>query len=40
MKLSQYAQKLGMTYKGAWNLYKRGQIKGFQLPSGTIIIPA
>lgn len=39
MKLSQYAKKLGITYKGAWNLYKRGQIKGFQLPSGTIIIP-
>jgi len=39
MKLSQYAKKLGLTYKGAWNLYKKGKIKGFQLPTGTIIIP-
>jgi putative resolvase len=39
MKLSQYAKKLGVTYRTAWNLYCKGQITGaYQLKSGTIIV--
>lgn len=38
MKLSEYARRKGVTYRTAWNWYKAGQIKGEQLPSGTIII--
>lgn len=40
MKLSNYAKKLGVTYKTAWNWFKSGSIEGaYQLPSGTVIIP-
>ena len=40
MKLSAYARKLGVQYRTAWNMYKRGEIPGaYQLPSGTIIVP-
>lgn len=40
MKLSEYAKRLGITYKTAWNYYKAGQIKGaYALPTGTIIVP-
>jgi hypothetical protein len=38
MKLSQYARKLGVNYKTVWLWYKHGQLKGYQLPTGTIII--
>ncbi|MEZ0361282.1 MAG: IS607 family transposase, partial [Hydrogenobacter sp.] len=38
MKLSDYAKKLGISYKTAWRLFKEGKIKGFQLPTGTIIV--
>ena len=38
MKLSDYAKKLGISYKSAWRLYKQGHIKGYQLPTGTIIV--
>ena len=39
MKLSTWAKEKGLTYRGAYNLYKRGQIPGaYQLQSGTIII--
>lgn len=39
MKLSEYSKKIGVTYRTAWNMFKRGDIKGaYQLPSGTIII--
>ena len=38
MKLSQYAKKLGITYKTAYEHWKKGFIKGYQLPTGTIII--
>jgi len=38
MKLSQYAQKVGITYRTAWFWYKAGQIKGYQMPTGTIVI--
>ena len=40
MKLADYARKLGVQYRTAWNMYKRGEIPGaYQLPSGTIIVP-
>ncbi|MBU4385989.1 MAG: IS607 family transposase, partial [Actinobacteria bacterium] len=40
MKLPDYARKLGIGYRTAWNMYKRGEIPGaYQLPSGTIIVP-
>ena len=40
MKLSQYAKKLGITYRTAWNHYKKGLIKNaYQLATGTIIVP-
>ncbi len=38
MKLSQYSKKLGVRYKTAWRWYKEGRLKGYQLPTGTIII--
>ncbi|MBI1930663.1 IS607 family transposase [Candidatus Poribacteria bacterium] len=38
MKLSQYAKKVGITYRTAWLWYKEGQIKGYQMPTGTIVI--
>lgn len=40
MKLSQYAKKVGVTYRTAWEMYKRGDIpKAYALKSGTIIVP-
>jgi predicted site-specific integrase-resolvase len=38
MKLSDYAKKLGVSYKTAWRMWKRGEIKASQLPTGTIIV--
>lgn len=39
MKLSDYAKKLGLTYRTVWNYYKDGKlVNAYQLPSGTIII--
>lgn len=39
MKLSQWAKKNSYTYRGAFNVFKRGQIPGSrQLENGTIII--
>ncbi len=38
MKLSQYAKKLGINYRTAWNWFKSGKIKGYQTESGTIIV--
>ena len=37
MKLSEYAKKYGITYRTAFR-WQNGQIKGFQKPSGTIIV--
>jgi predicted site-specific integrase-resolvase len=40
MKLSDYAKKVGVSYRTAWNWFKAGQIVGaYKLPSGTIIVP-
>jgi predicted site-specific integrase-resolvase len=38
MKLSSYAKKLGIHYNTAYRLFRRGQIAGYQLPTGTVII--
>jgi putative resolvase len=38
MKLSEYAKKYGITYRTAFRWWQQGQLKGFQKPSGTIIV--
>ena len=38
MKLSDYARKIGISYRTAWRLYKSGRLKGYQMDTGTIII--
>ncbi len=38
MKLSNYARKVGVTYKTAYQWFRDGRIKGYQMPTGTIII--
>lgn len=40
MKLSQYAKRIGVTWRTAYTHFKAGSIQGaYQLPSGTIIVP-
>src|SRR5260370_38331660 len=38
MKLSDYAKQVGVTYKTAGEWWKAGQLDGYQLPTGTIIV--
>jgi len=38
MKLRDYAEKVGVTYKTAWNWYKAGKLEGYQTGTGTIIV--
>lgn len=38
MKLSQYAKKVGVSYRTVWRWYRAGKISGYQMPTGTIII--
>lgn len=38
MKLSEYAKRKGISYKTAWRWFKQGIIKGYQVPTGTIIV--
>src|SRR5713226_2385691 len=38
MKLSPYAKQLGISYSTAWRMWKRGEIAGYQLASGTVIV--
>jgi len=38
MKLSDYARKIGISYRTAWRWYKSGRLKGYQAETGTIII--
>ena len=40
MKLSHYARQVGISYKTAYRWWKAGQLNGYQLPSGTIMISA
>jgi predicted site-specific integrase-resolvase len=37
-KLSDYAKKAAISYRTAWRWWKQGNLTGYQLPSGTIII--
>lgn len=40
MKLSQYAKKLGICYRTAWNQFNNNLIPGaYKLSTGTIIVP-
>lgn len=38
MKLSDYAKAQGVSYRTAWSWWKKGIIKGRQLPTGTTLI--
>src|SRR5438270_1433320 len=38
MKLSQYAKGVGVSYRTAFRWWQNGQIKGYQLPSRTIVV--
>jgi putative resolvase len=38
MKLSDYAKVQGVSYRTGWSWWKKGIIKGRQLPTGTILI--
>lgn len=40
MTLKDYAKKLGIQYRTAWNHFKQGKIEGaFKTPTGIIVIP-
>jgi putative resolvase len=38
VKLSDYARRVGVSYRTAWRWYKSGQLKGYQVETGTIIV--
>lgn len=38
MKLSDYANQVGVTYKTAYRWFKAGKLRGYQMDTGTIII--
>ena len=38
MKLSEYAKQQGISYRTAFRWWQAGTIKGYQAPSGTIIV--
>jgi predicted site-specific integrase-resolvase len=38
MKLSTYARQIGITYKTAYRMFKRGELDAYQLPTGTIVV--
>jgi putative resolvase len=38
MKLSQYAKQQGISYSTALRWWHQGAIRGYQAPSGTIIV--
>lgn len=38
MKLSEYARQVGVSYRTAWRWFKEGQLQGYQVETGTIII--
>lgn len=40
LSISDYAKNQGISYRTAHRMWKRGELKGKQLPSGTIIIDA
>jgi putative resolvase len=38
MKLSDYAKSIGVSYKTAWRMWKRGDLNATQLTTGTVIV--
>ncbi len=38
MKLSEYAKKLGVSYKTAWNYFRQGKLNAYQTHTGTVIV--
>lgn len=38
MKLSDYAKSKGISYRTAWRMWKRGELKATQLQSGTVLV--
>jgi|SRR5574344_530123 predicted site-specific integrase-resolvase len=38
IKLSQWAKNNGVSYRTAWNYYKKGELAGKQLQTGTVLI--
>ncbi|MCX6039891.1 MAG: recombinase family protein [Caldilinea sp.] len=38
MKLSAYAEKLGISYKTAWRWWKEGKLDAYQMETGTVIV--
>lgn len=38
MKLSHYAQQVGVHYRTAWRWFQEGKIAGYQMATGTVII--
>jgi putative resolvase len=38
MKLSQYARKVGVSYKTAWRWYKAGNLDAYQTPTGMVVV--
>ncbi|GAB6182931.1 IS607 family transposase [Thermodesulfovibrio hydrogeniphilus] len=38
MKLSEYAKKLGISYRTAWRWFKQGKLNAYQTHTGTIIV--
>jgi len=38
MKLSEYAKRLGISYRTAWRYFKEGRLNAYQTHTGTIIV--
>src|SRR5256712_5016065 len=38
MKLSQYAKKIGVSYKTAWRRYKAGTLDAYKTPTGMVAV--
>jgi putative resolvase len=38
MKLSQYAKKVGISYKTAWRWYKADTLDAYQTPTGMVVV--
>ena len=39
MKLSEWARKMGISYRRAWQMFKDGKLpNAIQLPTGTIVV--
>jgi predicted site-specific integrase-resolvase len=38
MNLSEYAKRLGISYRTAWRYFKEGKLNAYQTHTGTIIV--